>query len=238
MSTNHISLQLPIHDPHIFVAQPVSQCVRSRTCIEDPNARLVDALKSHEPHSYDALIKAFEPRLLRAAFKITLNREDAEDAVQNTFVQVYRNIEGFRGDCQFTSWLTKIAMNQALMLIRKKKRAVVSIDTTNEDGDRFYCQEIPEPGRTPEQNYLRRELEDSMLGFVTKLRKNTRPIFEMYFSEELPAGEIARRMGLSVAAVKSRLLRGKRDMRAMADRAFSSKANRRISSNAFRPPAL
>lgn len=192
--------------------------VRRLACLEDPNASLVEALKSRVPLAFDELVERYEKRLLRITYKMTMSREDAEDVVQNTFLQVYRNIARFRGECHFGTWITAIAINESRMALRKRKKVFISIDAGTEGEEHCACREISEPSHSPEQSYLARELEENLRGRVTKLRKSTRRVFEMHFSEELPLNEIARRLGLSMAAVKSRLFRARQDLQGRSTR--------------------
>jgi RNA polymerase sigma-70 factor (ECF subfamily) len=85
---------------------------------EDPDVALVRALRSRTATAFNDLVKRHERRLLSAALRITRNREDAEDVVQGSFLNVFRHLDSFRGDSQFATWLTRITINQALMKIR------------------------------------------------------------------------------------------------------------------------
>src|SRR5258708_21538103 len=84
----------------------------------DPDAALVEALKARTPAAFDDLVKQYGGRLLTAAMRFTKNREDAEDVVQESFLKVFKKIDSFRGASKFSSWLTRIVFNQALMMIR------------------------------------------------------------------------------------------------------------------------
>jgi len=102
----------------------------------DPDAALVEALKAQTPAAFDDLVKRYGRRLLTVAMRITKNREDAEDVVQESFLKVFKKIDSFRCASKFSSWLTQIAINQALMLIRGNTRNFVSIDEGMEVGNR------------------------------------------------------------------------------------------------------
>jgi RNA polymerase sigma-70 factor (ECF subfamily) len=154
--------------------------------------------------------------------------EDAEDAVQNTFLQVFKCVDKFRGECKFGSWITAIAINQALMTLRRNKREMVSLDAGIESGEQHVFHEIAGRECTPEQTCLGRELEESLIGFVTKLRKTNRSVFEMHIAEELALEEIAQRLGITVAATKSRLFRARRDIRSRAKKHAQSRQFRTI----------
>ena len=183
---------------------------------EDPDTALVEGLRLRAPEAYDIFFSAYKKRLMRVAFKFTKCTEDAEDVVQSTFLQVFRHVEKFRGECRFSSWITSIATNQALMALRGRKRTMVSLDAGIEAGDRHIVNQIAGRECTPEQTYLKRELEDSLIGSVTKLKKTYRSVFEMRFAQELSLEEIAQRLGITVGATKSRLYRARRDIRSRA----------------------
>jgi RNA polymerase sigma-70 factor (ECF subfamily) len=190
--------------------------IRRGPCGEHPDAAMVEGLKLRVPEAYDLLVKSYEKRLVQVAFKITMCIEDAEDVVQNTFLQVFTYVDRFRGECQFGSWITAIATNQALMTLRRRKRTTVSLDAGIESGQRHVFHEIAGQECTPEQIYLGRELEESLIGFVTKLRNTNRLVFEMHVAGELTLEEIAQQLGITMAATKSRLFRARRDIRSRA----------------------
>lgn len=181
--------------------------------IEDPNSELLDALRRRAAEAFSTLIRLHERRLLRTALKITGNREDAEDAVQNTFLQVYRNIDGFRGDCQFTSWLTRILINQSLMQLRRRKNLTVSIDDCAADGTGGVPFDIKASCRTPEESFLENELSERLIGALRKLRVGNRGVAELHYLKQLSTEEIASEMRISIPAAKSRLLRARKQLR-------------------------
>src|SRR5215472_18268275 len=95
---------------------------------DDPDAALVSSFRAGNALAFDHLVKRHERRLVNVALRITKNREDAEDVVQDSFLNAFRHLDGFRGDSRFLSWLTRITINQALMTIRTKRRNIMSID--------------------------------------------------------------------------------------------------------------
>ena len=182
----------------------------------DPDTSLVDGLRLQAPEAYDRLISAYAKRLKRTALRITMCAADAEDVVQDTFLQVFRNVDKFRGECQFGSWITTIAMNQARMAIRRRKTTIVSLDVGIEMGEDRAFHQIAGPGDTPEQICIRRELAETVGEVVITLRQIDRSVFEMYFVQELSLNEIAERLGITASASKSRLYRVVRNIRSRA----------------------
>jgi RNA polymerase sigma-70 factor (ECF subfamily) len=128
-----------------------SDCIPTLRSLTDPDAVLVEALKANPPAAFDDLVKRYRRRLLTVATRITKNREDAEDVVQESFLKVFKKIDSFRGASKFSSWLTRIVINRALMLIRGNTQNFVSIDEGMEVGDRAKRPEMIASGYTPEQ---------------------------------------------------------------------------------------
>jgi RNA polymerase sigma-70 factor (ECF subfamily) len=189
-----------------------------RSCA-DPDAALVEALKKRNTTAFDQLLKRYGQRLLKTVTRITKNREDAEDVVQESFLKVFKNIESFRSDSKFSSWLTRIAINQALMLIRGRTRTFVSIDENTAAEGNHSTLEIPVCGYTPEQLCAQREFEDVMLN-LKNVRKSSQRVMELRVKHELSDLEIAQALNLSLPAVKARLYRGRQDLREVMSRSF------------------
>ena len=187
----------------------------------DPDAALVEALKARTPAAFDDLVKRYARRLLTVAMRITKNREDAEDVVQESFLKVFKKIGSFRGASKFSSWLTQIAINQALMLIRANTQSFVSIDEGMEVGNRAKRLEITAGGYTPEQLCAQREFEVVMLN-LENVRKSSRRIMELRVKHDLSEIEIAQVLNLTLSAVKARLHRGRLDLREAMSRSVDS----------------
>jgi RNA polymerase sigma-70 factor (ECF subfamily) len=189
--------------------------------LADPDAALVEALKARTPAAFDDLLKRHEHRLLTVAVRITKNREDAEDVVQESFLKVFKNIDRFRADSKFATWLTRVAINQALMLIRSNTQNFVSIDEGMEVGDRTKRPEITAGGYTPEELYAQREFEIVMLN-LENVRKSCRRVMELRVKHELSETEIAQVLNVTLSAVKTRLYRGRMDLREAMSRTLRS----------------
>jgi len=196
----------------------------------DPDSSLVQALKTRTPAAFDDLVKQYGCRLLTVAMRITKNREDAEDVVQESFLKVFKKIDSFRGASKFSSWLTQIVINQALMLIRGNPQNLVSIDESTGVGDRTKRLEIRAAGYTPEQLYSQREFEGVMLNWK-KVRKSSRRILELRVKHDLSEIEIAQVLNLSLSAVKARLYRGRLDLREAVSRSLDSEKRTRADKN-------
>ena len=191
----------------------------------DPDSALVEALKSRTAGAFDDLVKQYGHRLLNVAMRITRNREDAEDVVQDSFLKVFKNIDGFRGSSKFSTWLTRIVINQALMLIRGNSQKFVPIhegvDFGGEIKDRFDMRESAAGGYTPEQFYALRELEGAALN-LRNVRKSSRGVMELHVKYDLTEVEISEALTISLSAVKARLYRGRQDLREAMRKHFPS----------------
>ncbi|MCU1334054.1 MAG: polymerase sigma-54 factor RpoN [Candidatus Angelobacter sp.] len=195
--------------------------VPERRSFADPDALLVEALKARNAAAFDDLEEQFGRRLLNVAMKITKNREDAEDVVQEAFLKVFKNIDGFRACSKFATWLTRIAINQALMMIRGNRQKFVSIDEGTEIENRFACLATAASGYTPEQLCSQHEFEDVLLN-LTNVREFSRRVMELHLNDGLSEVEISQVLSLSLSAVKGRLHRGRLDLREAISRRFRS----------------
>jgi RNA polymerase sigma-70 factor, ECF subfamily len=187
----------------------------------DPDAALVEALKGRTATAFDDLVKRYGQRLLKTAMRITKNREDAEDVVQESFLKVFKKIDSFRGASKFSSWLTRIVINRALMLIRGNTQNSVSIDEGMEVGNRAKRPEITAGGYTPEQLCAQREFEVLMLN-LENVRKSSRRVMELRVKHDLSEIEIAQALNLTLSAVKARLYRGRLDLREAMSRSLDA----------------
>jgi len=182
----------------------------------DPDADLVQALKARTAGAFDDLVERYRRRLLNVAVRILKNREDAEDIVQESFLNVFKNIDGFRARSKFSTWLIRIVSNQALMAIRSNTQKFVSIDE-----DRSASLAATTNRYTPEQLYSQHEFEDVLLRLLN-VRKAFRRVLELRVNDGLSPLEISQVLGLTLAAVKSRLHRGRLDLREAMGRHFRS----------------
>jgi len=174
---------------------------------------LVAAAKSGEQSAYGELCRRHSKRLLRTVQRITRNVDDAEDAVQDSLMKAYSHLESFDGRSAFSTWLTRIAINSALMMMRKRRRKVeCSLDSLDESGQ-TKMPDIIEPSSGPEDLFLQHERERKLHHAVSRLSPNLRGVMEVCESSDASMKEIASGLGISVPATKSRLLRAKAALR-------------------------
>jgi RNA polymerase sigma-70 factor (ECF subfamily) len=164
--------------------------------------------------AFDELCELHSPRLRRMIYQITRNREDAEDAVQDCLMQAFLHLTSFDGRAQFSTWLTRIAVNSALMLLRKRRNsAAISIDSYSEADDPFSTWEIADTTDDAERRLLKNEMEERLRRAIADLGQALRVPIELRIVQELSNKEGARQLNISTAAYKSRLLRAKAALR-------------------------
>jgi RNA polymerase sigma-70 factor, ECF subfamily len=160
--------------------------------------------------AFDALCEPHKRRLLRNTYRITRNHEDAEDALQDSFLRAFLHINRFDGRSAFSTWLTRIAINSALMIIRKRRSwRVAGFEIPGELGVEELEWDVTDHAANPEQSYAQREIENILASEIRALRPSIRTAIEMQQLQELSTRETAGRLGISVAAAKSRLFHGR-----------------------------
>ena len=187
---------------------------------------LVEQARAGSSAAFTELIRKYEGKIFRLAMNITQNREDAEDVLQETFLSAYEHLDSFRGDSKFYTWIVRIGVNKALMKLRKRKQEkLVSIDQEIETGEETMVREIAAWGENPEERYTREELGGILDRVVQSLSPPFRTVFVLRDIEELSTEETAEALNLSVAAVKSRLLRARLQLREKLTRFFKLKGD-------------
>jgi RNA polymerase sigma factor (sigma-70 family) len=190
----------------------INTAIVDREQCSDQN--LVSAAMAGDVTAFTALCRLHSPRLLGTVRQITRNHEDAEDALQDAFMRAYVHLKSFDGRAQFATWLTRIALNSALMILRKKKYyPTVSIDSNPEDEDRFFSLEIADRADDPERRLLKSETTEWVRRAIAELDPIPRVAMEYWNFEELSAKEGAQKLNISKAAFKSRLSRARAALR-------------------------
>ena len=176
--------------------------------------RLVDAARSGDVGAFEQLVKRYDRNVFRIAQHITQNREDAEDVVQDAFLKAFQNLGQFQGQSKFYTWLVLIAVNEALMRLRRRRpERMVSIDEDVKTEDDSIPREIADWSPNPEQLYNQGELKEILQKTIQGLPPSFRTVFILRDVEGLSTEETADALGLSVPDVKSRLLRARLQLR-------------------------
>lgn len=187
---------------------------------------LVERAKAGEMEAFAELIRRYERRVYRMARQITQNDEDAEDVLQESFLKAFEHLDSFQGQSKFYTWLTRIAVNESLMKLRKRKSdRTVSLDENIETEEEPIVREIAVWDDTPESKYSQEELRQILDKAIDSLKPIFRTVFVLRDVEELSTEETAEVLGLSIAAVKSRLLRARLQLRERLTRVFKRKGD-------------
>src|SRR5690349_10511800 len=185
---------------------------------------LVHAAKRGDLEAFSQLVNRYDRNIFRIAQHITHNEEDAQDVVQDAFLKAYQNLEQFQENSKFYTWLVRIAVNEALMKLRKRRTdRTVSLDEDVETEEGSMPREVADWSPNPEQLYGQSELGDILKKTIQGLPPGFRTVFVLRDIEGLSTEETAEMLGLSVPAVKSRLLRARLQLRERLAKYFKSR---------------
>ena len=186
-----------------------------------PDVALVAAAKKGDEAAFEKLVRQYDRQIFRVAQHITQNREDAEDIVQDVFLKAYTKLEQFQGNSKFSTWLVRIAVNESLMRLRKRKTSkTVSMNEDVQTEEGSIPRDFAEWRPNPEQLYGQSELSEILQKTIQGLPPGFRTVFTLRDVENLSTEETAEALGLSVPAVKSRLLRARLQLRERLSRYF------------------
>jgi RNA polymerase sigma-70 factor (ECF subfamily) len=195
-----------------------------------PDVALVERVRSGDVSAYDELVRKYERQIFRISQHITQNREDAEDVMQDAFLKAYEKLDQFQGNSKFYTWLVRIAVNESLMRLRKRRTGrFVSIDEDVETDEGSVPRDLADWAPNPEQNYTQAEMGKILEKTIKGLPAGFRVVFELRDVQGLSTEDTAEALGLSVPAVKSRLLRARLQLRERLSRYFRRKKSPRKS---------
>ncbi len=187
---------------------------------------LVENARNGDAAAFSELVSRYERKIYRLARHITQNEEDAQDVLQETFLKAYSHLDSFQGQSKFYTWIVRIAVNEALMKLRKRKTdKTVSLDEPADTGEDNLVREIAVWEDNPEQKYSREELRDILQQAVDSLKPAFRTVFVLRDIEDLSTEETASVLGISIPAVKSRLLRARLQLREKLTKFFKRKGD-------------
>jgi RNA polymerase sigma factor (sigma-70 family) len=174
---------------------------------------LVAASKRGDHPSFVELWARHSNRAFKMVYRITGNRDDAEDAIQDAWMKAYMHLSTFDGRAKFSTWLTRIAINSALMTLRRKRAHPETSMDWSADGETWQQWEMADKKAKIEEHYVRKETERHLKRAIHRLRPALRTIIEIQQAHEGSVKEISEVAGISVAAAKSRLLRARTVLR-------------------------
>ena len=199
------------------VVEEIDQVEQENIPLNDPPAKdaaLVVAAQSGDRHAFDILVERHEQTIFFVARRITHTREDAEDVVQQSFQKAFTHLRKFEGRSAFSTWLTRIAITEALMLLRRSRGLrEVLIDDLNGNEETTTALQIPDASPDPEVSYSQRERAEMLSLAMNQLSPGTRKAIRLRELDERSSEETARIMGISVSALKGRMFHGRRKLR-------------------------
>ncbi len=185
----------------------------------DDDLPLLHGILAGDAQAFEELVQRYEERVYRITIGITGNHEDAEEAMQSTFLKVYQNLGGFHRTAKFSTWLTRIAINEGLQK-RRRQRVMESIDDVTSTEEGVMPKQLEDWHDNPEKLYSREQTREIVESAIQSLKPAYREVFVLRDVQGLTTQETAEALGTGVANVKSRLLRARLHMREQLTRHF------------------
>lgn len=176
------------------------------------DSELIEKIRAGKTALYETLMRRYNQRLYRIARVILRNPEEAEDVVQEAYVRAYTHLDQFAGAAKFSTWLTKIAIHEALARLHKRSR-MREADSTKDIGKSGGMENLKSTIHSPEEQIFEKQVLELLEAAVEALPDNLRSVFVMREIEEMSTAETAECLGLSEAAVKIRLHRARKVLR-------------------------
>jgi RNA polymerase sigma-70 factor (ECF subfamily) len=196
---------------------------------EESDSTLVAATKNGESQAFEFLVKRHEAKTFSIAFRITRNREDAQDVVQQSFHKAFMHLDRFQEKSAFSTWLTRIVINEGLMCLRKNRsRREISLDDVKSEPQGLFPVEIPDRGKDPAEIYEQRENERILCEAMNQLSAEFRAVVCLQL-EERTVSETAEMLGLRIGTLKARLFRARQKLRVLLARSSDFRGDRTMS---------
>lgn len=182
-----------------------------------PEARLISRLRARDLSAFEELVAHFERPVYALCFRLLGDQEEARDAAQETFLKVYRGLGGFRGEAGLKTWIYRIAINQAMnqkrWWRRRRREETISLDITRGQSDTTIGNLLPGHGSSPEAQAISGERERNIMRALGEIKEEYRIALMLREIEELSYEEIAQTLSISIGTVKSRIARGREELR-------------------------
>ena len=191
---------------------------------------LIARARQGDGQAFTLLVNRYERKIFRLAKHITQNVEDAEDVLQDTFLKAYEHLDGFQEQSKLYTWLVRIAVNESLMKLRKRRTGkLLSLDEDIDTGEEKVAREIAVWDDNPEQRYSHEEMQAILRQAIDGLAPIFRTVFVLRDVDELSTEDAAEALGISIPAVKSRLLRARLQLRDKLTKFFKRKVDNAFS---------
>ncbi|HZM85872.1 MAG TPA: sigma-70 family RNA polymerase sigma factor [Blastocatellia bacterium] len=182
-----------------------------------PEARLISRLRAGDLAAFEELVAHFERPVFALCFRLLGDAEEARDAAQETFLKIYRGLSGFRGEAGLKTWIYRIAINQAMnqkrWWRRRHRDETISLDITRGQSEATLGSMLPGRGSSPEAEAISSEREHSIMHALGEIKEEYRIALMLREIEELSYEEIAETLSISIGTVKSRIARGREELR-------------------------
>lgn len=189
------------------------EAFRTNDVEKDSDVALVAAAKSGDTPAFETLVVRHKRRVLAVALRITKNHEDAEDTVQETFHKAFLHLGTFQQNSRFSTWLTRIVMNEALMLLRRRRGVLETLPDNPDEDVNSGLEAFADQRPSPEESCWRRERTEHLIKAINRLGPKTRTTILLRDIEERSLEETAQILGTSTAAIKARQFHGRRKLR-------------------------
>lgn len=180
-------------------------------------ASLLARLRDHDLEAFEELVAHFERPVYSICFRLLNDAEDARDAAQETFLKIYRGLHSFRGESGLKTWVYRIAINQAMnqqrWWKRRRRDETVSLELSRSDNELTLGDSLSGAAASPEDRAIESERERRIMGALAKVKKEYRVVLMLREIEELSYEEIAETLEISIGTVKSRIARGREELR-------------------------
>ena len=180
---------------------------------KNSDVALVAATKHGDSQAFEELVLRHKRRVFAVAKRITNNWEDAEDVAQESFHKAFLHLDSFQEKSRFSTWLTRIAMNEALMLLRRKRGVFDALPESPENGAKSSLEPFVDRSPDPEESCCRHEHKQLLTKAINRLGPKVRRTILLRDIEERSVEETAQIMGISISAVKARVFQGRRRLR-------------------------
>jgi RNA polymerase sigma-70 factor (ECF subfamily) len=191
--------------------------LESRSMEQTSETSLVARLRARDLTAFDDLVRVFERPVYALCFRLLGDAEEARDAAQETFLKVYRGLGGFRAESGLKTWIYRIAINQAMnqqrWWRRRHRDETISLDLTRSENDVSLGSTLPGPGLSPEAQAIANQRERRIMSALGEIKQEYRVALVLREIEELSYEEIAETLQISIGTVKSRIARGREELR-------------------------
>jgi len=182
------------------------------------DGELVRLAQQGSERAFGELMKRHSRGMHQVAFGILRDQQEAEDELQNAWWKAWQHIKSFEGESRFSTWLTRIVMNQCLMRLRQTRRARFLYMDAPAPGEERVCFELRDGCDSPETGFGRREVTDLVQREIGRIPPMLRHALVLREVNQLPMPEVAEQLGISLAAAKSRLLRARHELRSRLEK--------------------